>query len=46
MLQIRTELFRMMGMWDEDEVVTAVPLSCVRGGPMTLLRTEAISELR
>lgn len=44
--QIRDELYRLMGMWDEDEVVTNVPLSCVRGGPTTLPRTEAISELR
>lgn len=45
-IQIRDELYRLMGMWDEDEVVTTVPLSCVRGGPTTLLRTEAVSELR
>ncbi|CBN77064.1 conserved unknown protein [Ectocarpus siliculosus] len=44
--QIRDELFRLIGLWDLDEVVTVLPLSCVRGGPTTLPRNEAISELR
>ncbi|CAM9509032.1 unnamed protein product, partial [Ectocarpus sp. 12 AP-2014] len=44
--QIRDELFRLIGLWDLDEVVTVIPLSCVRGGPTTLPRNEAISELR
>lgn len=35
-----------MGLWDEDEVCTLVPLSCVRGGNTTLQRTDAIVELR
>ena len=35
-----------MGLWDEDEVCTLVPLSCVRGGNTSLQRTDAIAELR
>lgn len=39
-------MFRLMGIWVEDVVCTVVPLSCVRGGSTTLLRTDAIRELR
>lgn len=44
--QLRDELFRLMSMHDEDEVVTLVPLSCVRGGNTTMHKNDAIRELR
>lgn len=44
--KIRAELLRLVGILDEEEVSTLVPLSCVRGGSTSLPKKEAVRELR